>query len=273
MKKLAASLNSSYHCKWLLKYEAHPTVRRAFSQLVDQSYKEMTPDMMQRLKDQGYDISNLRFQSLRNASSSGSSSMDLDFALHEPPGLVIRKNNQAVSLQELQKDAQRALNESYHKVTGFSATRSELALTTSVHNEAFANKKMLGRDADFSQFTAREMASIGRVVKVKVDKIKDDPILSDIAKLQSQCRESAKEIDNMMLKNLKQKLAKATPGSPEHQQLQADQRYWTDMLAKFRRMSTETTNPYEMLEIDRSIRQSTGGKGAREVIRDLIRSF
>jgi tetratricopeptide (TPR) repeat protein len=273
LKQLAASLNSSYHCKWLLKYEAHPSVRRAFSQLVDQSYKEMNPDMMQRLKDQGYDMSNLRFEPLRNASSSGSSSMDLDLALKEPPGLVIRKNGQVVSLEQLQKDAQRALNESYHKVTGFSATRSELALTTSIHNEAFANKKMLKADVDFSKFTEKEMASIGKVVQVKADKIKGDPVLGDIAKLQAQCRESAKEIDNMMLRNLKQKLAKAKPGSPEHQQLQIDQNFWTDIQAKFKRISMETTNPYEMLEIDRSMRQLTGGKGCREVIHDLVKSF
>ena len=29
--KLAASLNSSYRCMWLLKYEAHPTVRRCLA--------------------------------------------------------------------------------------------------------------------------------------------------------------------------------------------------------------------------------------------------
>jgi len=273
LKHLAASLNSSYHCKWLLKYDTHPSVRRAFSQLVDQSYQEMMPDMMRRLQAQGYDISNLRFKPLRNASSAGSSSMDLDLALQEQPGMVIRRNGQPVSLEEFQRDAQRALNEAYHGVTGFSGVRSELALTTSVHSEAFANKKMLGPNADFSQFSEQEMASIGRVVNVKADKIQNDPVLGDIAKLQAKCRESAKEIENMLLKNLRQKLARATPGSPQHQQLQADIRYWEDMLAKFRQISAQTTNPYEILQIERSIRQDTGGKGSREVIGDLIQSF
>jgi hypothetical protein len=45
------------------------------------------------------------------------------------------------------------------------------------------------------------------------------------------------------------------------------------MLAKFKRISTQTTNPYEILQLERSIRQDTGGKGSREVIGDLIQAF
>ncbi|UCF37679.1 MAG: tetratricopeptide repeat protein [Acidobacteriota bacterium] len=273
LKQLAASLNSSYHCKWLLKYDTHPSVRRAFSSLVDQSYQEMMPGMIQRLESMGYDTSNLRFRPLRNASSAGSASMDLDLALQEAPNMRILKNNRPVSLEELQRDAQRALNESYHSVTGFSASRSELALTTSVHQEAFANKGMLGSNPDFSQFTPEEMASIGRVVNVKTTKIQGDPVLGDIAKVQSKCRESAKEIENMMLKNLRQKLGRSTPGSPENQQLQADIRYWEDMLAKFKRIGSQTTDPYEILQIERSIRQDTGGMGSQEVIGTLMSTF
>jgi len=273
LKELAASLNSSYHCKLLLKYHTHPSIRRAFSRLVDKSYEEMMPEMIRRLKAQGYDVSNLRFKPLRNASSADSSSMDLDLALQETPGMVIRKNGRAVSLDEFQKDGQKCLNEAYHQVTGFSGTRSELALTTSRHQEAFANKKMLGHDADFGQFTAEEMASIGKVISVKVNKIENDPVLGEIAKMQSKCRESAKEIKNMMLKSLRQKQAKAKTGSPEDKQLQADIAYWEDMLKKFERIGTETTNPYEILQIEHSIRRDTGGKSSLEVINDLARSF
>jgi hypothetical protein len=273
LRHLAASLNSSYHCKWLLKYQAHPSVRRAFSQLVDQSYAEMTPELIRRLQKMGYDTSNIRFKNIRNASSASSSSMDLDLALRETPGMVIRKNGQPVSLETFQDDAQKALNEAYHQVTGFSGVRSELTLTTSKHKEAFANLKMLKEKVDFGQFTSEEMASIGKVVQVKADKIQDDAILGDIAKLQAKCRESSKEIENMLLKNLRQKLAKAPAGSAEQKQLQADIGYWEDMLAKFKRISTQTTNPYEILQLERSIRQDTGGKGSREVVADLIQAF
>ena len=36
---------------------------------------------------------------------------------------------------------------------------------------------------------------------------------------------------------------------------------------------SQTTNPYEILQIERSIRQDTGGKGSREVIAFLSKSF
>ena len=39
---------------------------------------EAMPEMLRLLKAQGYDVSNLRFKPMRNASSAGTSSMDLD---------------------------------------------------------------------------------------------------------------------------------------------------------------------------------------------------
>ncbi len=273
LKQLAASLNSSYHCKLLLKYHTHPSVRRYFSSLVDKSYEEATPEMLRVLKAQGYDTSNLRFKSCRNSSSAGSSSMDLDLALQETPGMVILKNGKAVDMAQFQKDAQQALNEAYHKVTGFSAIRSEVNLTTGVHSESYATKALLKKNVNFGQLTPEEVASIGKVLGVKMDKIQGDPVLSQIAKMQAQCRESAKEIENMLLKDLQQKLARSTPGSREAQQAQADINYWTDMLKNFRQISMQETNPYRIMELDRAIRALTGGKGTQEVSRDLARAF
>jgi len=273
LKQLAASLNSSYHCKLLLKYHAHPSVRRYFSSLVDKSYEEATPEMLRILKSQGYDVSNLRFKSFRNSSSAGSSSMDLDLALQETPNMVILKNGKRVEVGQFQEDAQKALNEAYHKVTGFSATRSEVNLTTSAHLESYKTTALLRQKVNFSKLTPDEIASIGKVLGVKLDKIQGDPVLSQIAKMQAQCRESAKEIENMLLKDLKQKLAKAPAGSPEAQQTQADINYWTDMLKNFRQISMQETNPYRILELDRAIRALTGGKGSQQVSRDLARAF
>ncbi len=273
LRQLAASLNSSYHCKLLLKYHAHPSVRRYFSSLVDKSYEEATPEMLRILKSQGYDVSNLRFKQCRNSSSAGSSSMDLDLALQETPNLVILKNGKRVEVGEFQKDAQKALNEAYHQVTGFSATKSEVNLTTSAHLESYKTTALLRQKVKFSTLTPDEIASIGKVLGVKLDKIQGDSVLSQIAKMQAQCRESAKEIENMLLKELNQKLAKAPAGSREAQQTQADINYWTDMLKNFRQISMQETNPYRILELDRAIRALTGGKGSQEVSRDLTRVF
>jgi hypothetical protein len=273
LKQLAASLNSSYHCKALLKYHAHPSVRGYFTSLVDKSYEETIPEMLRLLKDQGYDISNLRFKPTRNASSANTSSMDLDLALMEPPGLVIRKNGQVVSVEQLQRDGQQALNEAYHTVTGFSAIRSEINFTTSVHSESYATKALLNKTVDFGKLTAEEVASVGKVLEVKLDKIGNDPVLSEVSKLQAKSREGFKEIDNMLAKDLKRKLAIAKPGSREAQQLQADINYWTEMRNNFQQMSMKETNPYKVLELDRAIRAQTGGKGSHEVLRDLTKAF
>ena len=273
LRKLAASLNSSYHCKWLLKYKAHPSVRRSFSAMVDKSYGEATPDMLRLLEKQGYDVSNLRFKPMRNASSAGSSSMDLDLALTETPGLVITKNGRPVEMGQFQKDAQQALNEAYHNTTGFSATRSEVNLTTSAHSESYSSKALLKKKVNFGQLTPEQVASIGKVLNVKLDKIRDDQILSEIAKLQAQCRESAKEIDNMLLKKLAADLKNARPGSPEYEQLRSDIRYWSDMLENFKKVGMQETNPYTILELDRAVRSQTGGRGFQQIHRDLAGRF
>jgi tetratricopeptide (TPR) repeat protein len=279
VRELAASLNSSYHCKWMLKYEAHPSVRRAFSRAVDQNYDEMMPGFEQALRGMGYDTSNLRFRPLRNASSAGSSSMDLDLALDEPAGLEIVRidpNTGArtvVDVPQFQDDAQRALNRAYHDATGFSAIRSEVNLTTSAHGESFSSKALLRERVDFSRVDPRDVADIGRVVDVKGSKIADDPVMSPIARIQGRCRESAKEIDNMLLKKLRQDLAAATPGSPEAQQLAADVRYWEDMSARMKQIGNEETDPYRILEIDRQLRLDTGGLGAAEISEELARTF
>ncbi len=273
LKQLSASLNSSYHCKWLLKYKTHPSVQRSFSQYVDQSYKEMTPELYKALKAQGYDTTNLKFKPIRNPSSAGSASMDLDLALQETPGMRILKNGKPVKMAEFQKDAQKAVNEAYHSVTKYSATRSEVNLTTSVHGESFSSKGLLKKNVNFNDLKPGEAESIGKVLTVKTRKIEGDTSLDEFTKLQGRCRESSKEIDNMLLKKLRQKLEVTPPGSSEARQIKADLDYWTKMSAKFKAVGTQSTNPYEMLEMDRALRGMTGGKGFHEVEFDLTLEF
>jgi hypothetical protein len=256
-----------------MKYKGHPSLRRAFNGLVEDSYSEMMPEMRRLLRTQGYDVDNIEFKAMRNASSSGTSSMDLDLALKERPGMVITRNGQPVSLQEFQRDAQRAMNTAYHGVTGYSAVRSELNLTTSVHEEAFSNLKLLKHNVDFTAISPDDVAQIGKVLAVKLDKIAGDPILTPLAKVQASCREASKEIGNMLLPNLRQRLAQAPAGSPQAQQLRADLTYWEDMGRRMRDIGTLENNPYRILELDREMRRETGGLSAVEVVRELTRFF
>ena len=273
LQGLAASINSSYHCKWLMKYEAHPLVRTKFNSRVEQSYQDMMPEMTRILKSQNYEMQGVEFQPMRNASSAGSSSMDLDLALKEIPGMVFKKDGKSVSLHEFMVDAQKALNRAYNKVTGFSAERSEVLLTTSLHPEAFTDKRLLEKNVDFTTIKPQDIANIGSVLQVKTSKIAGDPVLSNITKAQASCRESAKELENMLLPNLRQRLQKAPAGSPEAAKLKASLDHWEKVQKTFKQIGTNETDPYEILKLERQLRQDTGGLGINETIGELSRRF
>jgi hypothetical protein len=273
LNRLAASLNSSYHCKWLLKYQAHPLVRGKFSARVDQSYNEMMPELYADLRRQGYYTKGLEFRPMRNASSAGTSSMDLDLALRERPNMVIIKNGKPVSLEQFQKDAQRALNRAYHKTTGFSATRSDLLLTTSRHDEAFTDPRLLRGNVDFDAVAPQDIANIGRVIGVKTSKIRDDKLLSEIGKVQAGCRESYKELDNMLIPGLTKRLKNATPGTPEHASLKNALEHWERVKKVFDQIGRREADPYQILALERELRTLTGGRGVHQTISDLGQSF
>jgi len=273
LSEMTASLNSSFHGKRLLKYREEPELSAFFDRKINEIYDDMIPEMNQILKEKGYEVEKLAFKKFRNASSSGSASMDLDYGIEATPGLVIRKNGKIVSMETLQKDGQAAMNVAYHRRTGYSATRSEVNFTTPAHDEAFSDVRLLKHDVNFSDIDPKDIAQVGTVIENKVAKVAKDPILSPIGKIQSSCRESSKEIKNMLLKKLNQELQTATPGSPQAKQLEADIRYWEDMLKRFTEIGTKETDPFKIMQLERDIRMETGGKGSREVIQDLVSMF
>lgn len=273
LQKLAASINSSYHSKWLMKYQALPLVRTKFNSRVEQSYQDMMPEMTQILKSQHYEMQGIEFQPVRNASSAGSSSMDLDLALKETPGMVILKNGKPVPLHEFMADAQKALNRAYHTTTGFSAERSDLLLTTSLHPEAFTDRRLLDKNVDFESIHPEDIANIGSVLQVKTAKIEGDAVLSSISKAQASCRESAKEIENMLLPNLRQRLQKAPAGSADAVKLKTSLDHWESVQKTFKQIGTQETDPYAILRLERELRQETGGLGINETIGELSRKF
>jgi hypothetical protein len=255
-----------------MKYEGQPMIRTRFNNRVERSYSDMMPDMLAGLENQHYDMAEIAFKPVRNASSAGSSSMDLDLALQEHPGMVITRDGQPVPLQDFMKDAQEALNRAYHKVSSFSATRSDLNLTTSLHPEAFTDVRLLKRNVDFSTIAPEDIASIGKVVQVKMAKIEGDPTLSAISKTQASCRESAKEIENMLLPNLRQKVA-AAKNPAEAARLQASLDHWEGIRQTFKEIGTKETDPYQILKLERTLREQTGGLGVHETIGELSRKF
>ncbi len=271
-RELAASLNSSFHAKWLLKYQGTPGARRAFNGRVDAFYEEMMPQLQAELRAQHYDLQGIEFTPVRNASSCGSVSMDLDLALKESPGLVIRKNGKPVTLEEFMADAQKALDMAYHQVARTSARRSALNLTTSVHSESFSDPRLLERGIDFSRIDPADIAQIGKVIRNKALNIEADPALSAVAKVQAKCRESSKEIENMLLPYLEARIRTAkTPA--EAADLKQAREHWRGIQERMKGIGAEQGDAHRIWELEREIGLLTGGSSVQGTIDELSGIF
>ena len=281
LKQLAAGLNASYYAKWQLKYKADPLVRSKFDRRVQSNYSEMTPGMTKRLEQQGYNMEGIEFKQFRNSSSSGTSSMDLDLGpvmkgTMKEPGInkmITKKDGSVVTMEQFMRDGQQAMNAEYKQLHGITAPSSDMNLVTSVHKESFSTTKLLDKNLDFSTISADDIASIGKVLDVKMSGISNNNMLTNTTKIQAQCRESSKEIENMLIKKLQQDLAKAPAGSVKQKEIQKDLTYWENMLKRFKQIGTEETNPMKIIELNREILRETGGKDVTGVINDLIFAF
>lgn len=276
INQLAASLNSDYHAKWYMKYKADPNLRAHFDQAVQANYRQMTPKMTESLANQGYNMKDIEFKQFRNSSSSGSSSMDLDLApVSKSTGKEPKfyKNGEEVTAREFMNDAQKTMNKVYKEQhEGLSAKASEMNLTTSAHPEAYSTPELLKKDVDYSKLKAEDIASIGKVLETKVNTIEGNIRMTETTKMQAKCRESTKEIDNMLIPKLKQEL-KASTNAKQAERIAADIEYWQDMSKKLGRIGKETSNPMEIHRLNNEIQRDTGGKDAMQVVNDLIREF
>jgi len=241
----------------------------------------MTPGMTKRLEQQGYNMEGIEFKQFRNSSSSGTSSMDLDLGpvmkgTMKEPGInkmITKKDGSVVTMEQFMRDGQQAMNAEYKQLHGITAPSSDMNLVTSVHKESFSTTKLLDKNLDFSTISADDIASIGKVLDVKMSGISNNNMLTNTTKIQAQCRESSKEIENMLIKKLQQDLAKAPAGSVKQKEIQKDLTYWENMLKRFKQIGTEETNPMKIIELNREILRETGGKDVTGVINDLIFAF
>jgi hypothetical protein len=272
VQQLAVSINSSYHAKLYLKNEGAPGARRAFNRRVDAFYDEMMPGFLANLETRGYKMKRSDFTPIRNASSEGSVSMDLDLALNENSGTAILKNGEPVKLDQFMSEAQQALGQAYHTVTRTSASRSNINLTTSIHSESFSDTRLLKHGVDFNQIKPEDIAQIGKVIQNKTINIEADPVLSPVAKVQASCRESSKEIGNMLMPYLEFKIKSAKTPAQAAEFRQA-QEHWTNIREKFVGLSAASSDGHKIWQLEREISLLTGGKSARQTINELSEVF
>lgn len=278
--QLTASMNASYHAKWLMKYKASPRTMSRFNSMVNKNYDKMTPGMVARMEKMGYKMDRVDFKQFRNAGSGGSSSMDLDLVPVQaglkgksPKTTFMKKDGTVVSAKDFMDDCQAAMNAEYKQLTGISAPSSDMNLVTSAHEEAFATSKLLEKNIDMSSFTDDEIASIGKVLKVKMDGIDANKMLTNTNKMQAKARETAKEIENMMLRKLKSDLGNAPKGSAQAKEIQSKMAYWEKMLKRFKQIGMQESDPSVLIELSNQVRRETGGKGIHGVMDDVVRFF
>lgn len=278
ISQYAAALNGDYYAKWQLKYKADPELASFFDRYVQRNYRNMTPDMVQSLKNKGYIMDHIDFKQFRNPTSAGTASMDLDlgpidkFTGREPTA-IYKSDGTKVDIKTFMNDAQASMNETYRKMFGINAPMSDMNLVTSAHKEAFSTTKLLDKNVDFNTLSAEEIGSVGKVLKVKVEGIEGNKMLTNTTKLQAKCREASKEIDNMLIKKLDADLKMATPGSFEHKQIQAQQKYWTNMNKKIKAIGTQESDPIQISKLNQEISMETGGKDVNGVLSDLMSAF
>jgi len=194
--------------------------------------------------------------------------MDLDLALIEPPGMVIRtKSGRTATLFELQKDAQNAFNKHYEALTGVSGKKSELNITTSIHSEAFSDPALLEKNIDWNSIDLTQIHNIGEVTAFKGQHAANQNV-STFTGLQETCRQASKDIETKVIAYFNFRQANAR--TPAEKARFADLvTFWTGIGEHFKQIGTKETDPMKIWERTVEIRRSTGGRSVFDLVQDM----
>ncbi len=269
----ATEANASFGAKLWLKQHSGTGTGRAWEGRLGPIYSETTDDMLKLLSARGYDVTPLKFQPIRNASSAGSVSMDLDLMLIESEDLVIRKtvNGKTVTVSKatLQKEAQEAFAEAYLKKTGQSAEASFLNVTSTAHMEAFTNPEWLAKEIDFDRICSADVIQMGEVV---TGKVADIPLQGG-TKFIENCRGLEKEMRTKLFPFLEARIrqAKAAQSTVLAKELEDSLKFWRQFYDEFAVVSKDA-HPDKVMQVYDRVRMLSGGKSLFEVA-DRMRFF
>jgi len=268
-EKSAAGLNASWYAKFQLKTVGPSIAGHAFDQRISQVYDQTLPDFLGELKKLGYDVSKLRFKPMRNPSSAGSVSMDLDLALVESNGLVITKAGRSVSRGSFQIEAQEVWNKAYEVRTGQSAEQSLLNITTNMHKEAYTGK-LLQSNVPWDSLTPAEIAQATDAVRVKVSDIP----LPKLEKFVENARGLEKEMRTKFLPYLRQQITwtQGRGDAAGAQALRKTEQYWTGIYDQCAEIGKHENQAMRVWQLERQLKDSTGGKTLWDVA-DALGTF
>ena len=233
--------------------------------------------MTQNLTDMGYDMSDVQWRTYRNSSSSGSSSMDLDLGpvSKANPNVepVYIKNGQKVDGSVFQKDAQNALQRAHMDEFGISARASEMNITNLSHPESYATAEILAPDFNWTTATEKTLNSVKRVINVKMNAIEGNVRLTSVEKVQAQCRELSKELQNMALPKVKSDLSTLAPNSVKYAQTQQKYNDLVKMTETLKKIGTQANSAAEVRALEQELYNDTGCKNLSNVIKEVSSAF
>jgi hypothetical protein len=118
-------------------------VEKLASTRIEQLYKQIDARFKKAMADEIWDMRYLKFKEFRNASSRGKIAMDRDFGLVEDEVTLLIKNGKTSSINQMQKDGQKAYKQAYEEIMGQSYEKSFQEFTTRTHSESFLDVKVL----------------------------------------------------------------------------------------------------------------------------------
>ncbi len=211
MESETEKLMASPHAKNYLKYKAPKSLQRVYIHYENKVKKRVITDFKNRMKKLGWQDFEVR--EFRNAASGDSVGMDWDLGLVEDnlktvtidgkPIKLIKKGGKYVTLDEFQKEAQREFNKAYKAKTGYLAETSFANLTTSVHEESFADVEILKNAAKAKPKLAKETARTIKHKALAMGSI-NTGLITKTGKYNEMCRGLAKEINTKLIPNLEQ---------------------------------------------------------------------
>jgi hypothetical protein len=258
----AAALNADWYAKFQLKLKGPSIPGQAFDQRIGVVYQKTMPDFVKELEKMGYEASRLQFRPMRNPSSAGTVSMDLDLALIETPGMTISRNGTPISRGRFQEDAQAIWDKVYQSKTGQSSRRSLLNITNSKHQEAFS-MKLLEKRIPVGSLTPAEVSQAADVLRVKVSDIP----LPTMAKFVENARGLEKEMRTKVIPYLTEQAARAASRGDrgKAQALRESQKYWQGIYDQLADIGKHEHAPIELWRLQQQLKQSTGGKNMWEI--------
>lgn len=266
LSEATAAVNGSWHAKVLLKYGADEAAGQAFIKRIEKLYGEVQPDFVLNLKAMGYDTTNLRFEPVRNATSSGTVGIDLDLKLIESPGMMLKKNGQSVSLATFNNDAQKAYNRAYFTHTGYSAEQSLINITTTAHREAFT-QRMIQKGIPFENLTGFDRQRAGEVLIMKTSGVP----LDGFTKAAEASRAMEKELRLRLIPDLKAQAALAAKAKDAAQlkRLNDSIQFWEDIRTRTEVMGQGETDPHRLWKAMQELKGLTGGQDVFDLAKTL----